>query len=49
MSRVAAGITISVDGYFAGPNDGPGDCLNLEHVSLLQSPVATLTTYRVVR
>jgi len=24
MSRVMAGITISVDGYVAGPNDGPG-------------------------
>jgi dihydrofolate reductase len=24
MTKVAAGITISVDGYVAGPNDGPG-------------------------
>jgi dihydrofolate reductase len=24
MSKVAAGITISVDGYIAGPDDGPG-------------------------
>lgn len=24
MTKVAAGITISLDGYIAGPNDGPG-------------------------
>lgn len=24
MGKVAAGITTSVDGYIAGPNDGPG-------------------------
>jgi dihydrofolate reductase len=24
MSKVAAGITVSLDGYVAGPNDGPG-------------------------
>ena len=24
MGKVAAGITMSVDGYIAGPNDGPG-------------------------
>lgn len=24
MSKVAAGITTSLDGYIAGPNDGPG-------------------------
>jgi dihydrofolate reductase len=24
MTKVGAGITISLDGYFAGPNDGPG-------------------------
>lgn len=24
MTKVAAGITVSVDGYVAGPNDGPG-------------------------
>ena len=24
MGKVAAGITISVDGYITGPNDGPG-------------------------
>ena len=24
MTKVAAGITISIDGYIAGPNDGPG-------------------------
>jgi hypothetical protein len=24
MSKVVAGITTSVDGYIAGPNDGPG-------------------------
>ena len=24
MSKVLAGITVSVDGYIAGPNDGPG-------------------------
>ncbi len=27
MSNVLAGITISVDGYVAGPNDGPGNGL----------------------
>lgn len=24
MTKVAAGITTSVDGYITGPNDGPG-------------------------
>jgi hypothetical protein len=24
MGIVAAGITVSLDGYIAGPNDGPG-------------------------
>jgi hypothetical protein len=24
MGKVAAGITVSVDGYVAGPDDGPG-------------------------
>src|SRR5216684_7398370 len=24
MTKVAAGITMSLDGYIAGPNDGPG-------------------------
>ena len=24
MSKVVAGITTSVDGYIAGPDDGPG-------------------------
>lgn len=24
MTRYAAGITISLDGYITGPNDGPG-------------------------
>ena len=24
MTKVNAGITISVDGYITGPNDGPG-------------------------
>lgn len=24
MTKVAAGITISLDGYITGPNDGPG-------------------------
>ena len=24
MAKVLSGITISVDGYIAGPNDGPG-------------------------
>ena len=27
MTKVAAGITISLDGYIAGPNDGPGNGL----------------------
>jgi len=24
MTKVVAAITISLDGYFTGPNDGPG-------------------------
>ena len=24
MSKVMAGITVSIDGYVTGPNDGPG-------------------------
>jgi hypothetical protein len=27
MTKVNAGITISLDGYICGPNDGPGRCL----------------------
>lgn len=27
MTKVAAGITVSLDGYFTGPNDGPGNGL----------------------
>jgi hypothetical protein len=56
MTKVAAGITASLDGYITGPNDGPGrgpgeggERLLLEHVALRQSPFATHITYRVVR
>lgn len=27
MTKGNAGITISLDGYICGPNDGPGRCL----------------------
>ena len=27
MTKVSAGITISLDGYITGPNDGPGNGL----------------------
>lgn len=29
MTKVTAGITVSVDGYFAGPDDGPGKGLGI--------------------
>jgi hypothetical protein len=38
MGKVLAGITISVDGYITGPDDGPG---------VRQSPFATFIDYRV--
>ena len=29
MSKVVAGITVSVDGYITGPDDGPGQGLGV--------------------
>src|SRR3974390_3418066 len=29
MGKVAAGVTVSVDGYIAGPDDGPGRGLGI--------------------
>ena len=29
MATIAAGLTVSVDGYFVGPDDGPGRGLGL--------------------
>ena len=29
MSKIVAGITISVDGYITGPDDGPGQGLGV--------------------
>jgi hypothetical protein len=25
MNKITSGITTSIDGYFVGPNDGPGN------------------------
>ena len=30
MSKVVASITTSVDGYYAGPEDGPGQGLGVD-------------------
>lgn len=49
MTKVAAGITTSRDGYVAGPNDGPGRGLGEGGERLHYSPFATHITYRVVR
>ena len=34
MGKVVAGITVSVDGYITGPNDGPGCGLGLRGAPL---------------
>src|ERR671927_1865422 len=39
MAKVLAGITTSVDGYIAGPNDGPGKGLG-EDAAWLQEAIA---------
>jgi hypothetical protein len=61
MTKVAAGITTSVDGYITGPNDGPerglgegGERLHYWVTSvtlepMYSSPLATHIYYRVVR
>jgi hypothetical protein len=61
MTKVAAGITTSVDGYITGPNDGPerglgegGERLHYWVTSgalepTYSSPLATHIKYRVVR
>jgi len=35
MTRYAAGITISLDGYITGPNDGPGRGLGDSSVGIV--------------
>jgi hypothetical protein len=53
MTKVLAGITTSVDGYIAGPDDGPGKGLGgggeRLHLGVRQSPYATFIDYRVKR
>ncbi len=50
MTKVLAGITTSVDGYVAGPDDGPGKGLGEDgDVGVRQSPYATFIDYRVKR
>ena len=50
MTKVPAGITTSVDGYVAGPDDGPGKGLGEDgDVGVRQSPYATFIDYRVKR
>lgn len=57
MGQVVAQITTSLDGYVAGPDDGPGrrlfegfdKTIGLRQVSALQSPWATHLRYRVER
>jgi hypothetical protein len=60
MGKVGAQITMSLDGYVAGPNDGPGRGLGergerlhywvfeLEQVGVVQSPWVTHLRYRVL-
>jgi hypothetical protein len=53
MAKVVAGITMSIDGYVTGPNDGPGNGLgdggelDLEQLGVRQSPFATFIDYRI--